>query len=248
MSTPTAPKVGVFDLETTGVDTETDRIVTAYVGALDEHGHAIGGQEWMIRPDGYVISDGAAAVHGITTERALAEGRPFAEVLPEILAALLALAALGVPIVAYNASYDFTMLTHEMHRAGITDPVGVIDGIDIIDPFVLDKQLDKYRKGSRTLAATALIYDVALSEEEAHGAQADAVAAGRIAIKIVDTHFDGVQPSALRRIQTGWSREQRASLKSYKRSHGEPDFDVDLNWPLYESALALRAPSEVYTF
>lgn len=241
-------KVGVFDLETTGVRTELDRIVTAYVGSLDEHGNVTSGREWMIRPDGYVISDGAAAVHGITTEQALAEGRPFAEVLPEILAALVELAELGVPIVAYNASYDFTMLAHEMDRAGIADPVSIIDGIDIIDPFVLDKQFDKYRRGSRTLTATAPLYDVTLTDEEAHGAQADAIAAGRIALKFITTELAGVQAPVLRRMQTGWSREQRASLKSYKRSNGEEDFDLDLNWPLYESALALRVPEEVYTF
>ena len=248
MSTPSTPKVGVFDLETTGVDTALDRIVTAYVGALDEHGQIVSGQEWMIRPDGYVIPDGAAAIHGVTTERALAEGRPFSEVLPEIVATLAALVALGVPIVAYNASYDFTMLTHEMVRAGITDPVAIIDNIDIVDPFVLDKQLDKFRRGSRTLMATAPLYDVALTDEEAHGAQADAIAAGRIALKIITTDLAQFTLPALRKMQTGWSREQRSSLKNYKRRNGEPDFDLDLNWPLYESALALRVPDEVYTF
>lgn len=248
MTTPTPAAVGVFDLETTGVEAALDHIVTAYVGALDANGKRIDGRDWMIRPDGYVIPDGAAAIHGVTTERALAEGRPFSEVLPEIVAALVSLAAAGVPIVAYNASYDFTMLAHEMHRAGVADPVSIIDGIDIIDPFVLDKHLDPYRRGRRTLTAIAPLYDVTLTEQEAHGAQADAIAGGRIALKIINSGLAHFTVPALRKMQTGWARGQRASLKSYKRQNGDPTFDLDLNWPLYESALALRAPAEVYTF
>lgn len=247
---PIAPTdLGVFDLETTGVDPASDRIVTAFVGRLDAEGSVVSGREWMIRPDGYVISDGAAAIHGITTEAAIAHGRPFAEVIPEIMDALSALVSDGVPVVAHNASYDFTMFAHEMHRAGVHDPVAFIDDIHIMDTFILDKQLDKWRRGKRTLTAVAPLYGVTLSEEEAHGAQADAIAAGRVALAlrgaplIRDLSFD-----VLRRMQTGWAREQRASLIQYKRSHGEPDFTVPLDWPLYASALALRVPEEVFTF
>lgn len=39
----------------------------------------------IVKPDGWVIPDEVAAIHGITTEKALAEGRPEAEVLTEIL-------------------------------------------------------------------------------------------------------------------------------------------------------------------
>lgn len=246
---PTTADIGVFDLETTGVDPATDRIVTAFVGRLAEDGTLAEGWEWMIRPDGYVIPDGAAAIHGVTTEQALAEGRPFSEVLPEIVAALGALAASGVPLAAHNASYDFTMLAHEMDRAGVPGPVGFIDDIVIIDTFVLDKQLDKWRKGKRTLTAIAPLYGVTLTDEEAHGAQADAIASGRIALKLLASPIlKGVEAEALRRMQTGWAREQRAGLMAYKRRTGDPDFAVELDWPLYASALALRVPDEVFTF
>lgn len=249
MSSPAPKKLGVFDFETTGTCVETDRIVTAFVGTLDASGAVLDGQEWMIRPDGYAISDGAAAIHGITTDRAIAEGRPFAEVLPEIVEALAALSRIGIPVVAHNASYDFTMLAHEMSRAGFIDPPSLIDPIDIIDTFVLDKQVDKYRRGSRTLTATAAVYGVELSDEEAHGAQADAIAAGRIALVILSRpDFDNMSWDKLQQLQKGWAREQRASLQAYKRSKGDAGFTVELDWPLYASALALRAPEEVYTF
>ena len=39
--------VGVFDLETTGVDVVTDRIVTAHVGVLDAAGSVMSARDWL---------------------------------------------------------------------------------------------------------------------------------------------------------------------------------------------------------
>lgn len=71
-------RLGVFDLETTGIETETSRIVSAYVGVVDAFG-APKGVSWLADP-GVEIPAQASAVHGITTERARAEGRDAAEV------------------------------------------------------------------------------------------------------------------------------------------------------------------------
>jgi len=243
------PAVGVFDLETTGIDPETDRIVTAFVGVLDEAGNVLSGQEWLIAPDGYVIPDAATAVHGVTTEHALAVGRPFQDVLPEIVAALLTFADLDIPVVAHNASYDLTMLVHEMRRYGHIDPVALVSVLDVLDTLILDKQLDRWRRGKRTLTAIAPLYGVPLADEDAHGAAADATAAGRVALKMLARpELADLDQDALRRKQTAWAREQRASFIEYRRREGDPDFTTDLNWPLYESALALAAPTPVYTF
>ena len=62
-------ELGVFDLETTGVDVDTSRIVSAHVGVLDAAGEVIERLDWLVNP-GVVIPDGATAVHGITTQRA----------------------------------------------------------------------------------------------------------------------------------------------------------------------------------
>lgn len=247
MTTP-VPAVGVFDLETTGVDHATERIVTAYVGALDATGAVIWGKEWMIRPDGYVIPDGAAAIHGVTTEQALAEGRPSAEVIPEILDALTVFAGLGVPVITHNGSYDLSLFVHELDRSGHPDPVAAVEPLVLIDTFLLDKQFDKYRRGKRTLTAIAPLYGVVLTEEEAHGAKADAIAAGRIGLFFLARHLTGVTPENLTRLQRQWAREQRASLLAYRRNQGDAEFTIDLNWPLYDTALALRAPEPEYTF
>jgi len=87
MSTTWFNTLAVFDLETTGVDVDTSRIVSAYVGVIADDGSVIEQLDWLADP-GIEIPAGASAVHGITTERARAEGRPAQQVVSEIVAAL----------------------------------------------------------------------------------------------------------------------------------------------------------------
>ena len=129
--------LGVFDLETTGIDVETSRIVSAHVGVIDPTGASIELTEWLADP-GVEIPEQASAVHGITTERVRAEGRPAAEVVAEIVAALRALLERGVPVTIYNAPYDLTLLNREAVRYGVSPLIGPAP---IIDPLVIDKAL-----------------------------------------------------------------------------------------------------------
>lgn len=168
-------RVGVFDLETTGVDVESDRVVTAYVGVLDATGRQIAARSWLADP-GVPIPEGATAVHGITTGHARADGRPSLEVVAEVTAALRSLLEQNVPVVAYNAAFDFSLLAHEAARHRI---VPLTDPFPVIDPLVIDKAYDRYRRGRRTLEVVAAHYAVVL--EGAHEASADAIAAGRVA-------------------------------------------------------------------
>ena len=50
--------IGVFDLETTGIDVENDRIVTAHVGVLDVDGHVVDARDWLA-DKGYDAAYGA---------------------------------------------------------------------------------------------------------------------------------------------------------------------------------------------
>ncbi|KJL28002.1 3'-5' exonuclease [Microbacterium oxydans] len=221
-------RVGVFDLETTGVDVTNDRIVTAHVGVLDASGRQIAARSWMADP-GVPIPDGATAVHGITTSHARAHGRPASEVVADVTGALRSLLSQGVPIVAYNAAYDFSLLTHEAHRHGI-EPLA--DPSPIIDPLVIDKAYDRYRRGKRTLEVVAAHYAVPL--EGAHEASADAIAAGRVA-QALARQFE--LPSSLVELHTrqiGWARSQAESLTEYFVSVGrlDPDDTLDGTWPV----------------
>ena len=225
---PWISRVGVFDLETTGVDVESDRVVTAHVGLLDADGREIAARNWLADP-GIPIPDGATAVHGVTTEHARRLGRPAAEVVAQVTAALRSLLSQGVPVVAYNASYDFSLLAHEAHRHGI-EPLS--NPSPIIDPLVIDKAYDRYRPGKRTLQVVAALYAVEL--EDAHEAAADAVAAGRVA-QALARQF--VLPETLQELHTrqiGWARSQAASLTEYFIRVGrlDPDERLDGTWPV----------------
>lgn len=222
--------LGVFDLETTGIDVETARIVTAHVGLIDSTGASIAHGEWLADP-GVDIPVGASAVHGITTEHAQAEGRPAPEVVAEIIAAVRAVFTRGVPLVIYNAPYDLTVLDREARRYGL-EPLGeVLEGSGfVVDPLVIDKAVDRYRKGKRTLEAAAEFYEVVL--DDAHNASADAIAAGRVAQAMARRHLDklNVPVSDLHALQVDWCAEQAASFQEYMRRK-DPAFVAAGHWP-----------------
>jgi DNA polymerase-3 subunit epsilon len=225
-----ASVVGVFDLETTGVDVARDRIVTAHVGVIDADGHVVDARDWLADP-GVAIPAGATAIHGITTAHARAHGRPASDVVTEVVDALAGLFAAGLPVVAYNAPYDFSLLRHEALRHGVP---ALADPGPIIDPLVVDKRYDRYRRGKRTLSVVAAHYAVRL--DGAHEASADAVAAGRVAQAIADRYAAWLPPTLdeLHTRQIGWARSQAESLTEYFVRIGrlDPDDVVDGRWPV----------------
>lgn len=224
-------RVGVFDLETTGIDVASDRIVTAHVGVLDAKGRQIAARSWLADP-GVPIPEVAAGIHGITTEHARRDGRGASQVVAEITESLRALFAQGVPVVAYNASYDFSLLTHECLRHGI--PPLESPG-PIIDPLVIDKAVDRYRKGKRTLEVVAAHYAVPL--DGAHEAAADAIAAGRVAQAIARNFALAASAQELHTHQIGWARTQAESLTEYFIRIGRLDAEETLDgaWPVREA-------------
>lgn len=223
--------IGVFDLETTGIDVENDRIVSAHVGVLDADGNVIDARDWLADP-GVEIPAGAAAIHGISTERARADGAPAPRVVAEVVEALDALFAAGIPVVAYNAPFDFSMLKNEAVRHGVT-PIHAPS--PVIDPLVVDKTYDRYRRGKRTLSVVAEHYAVPL--DAAHEACADAVAAGRLALALAEKFGPWMPPTVgeLHTRQIAWARAQAASLTEYFVKVGRLDATappLDGAWPI----------------
>lgn len=104
-----------FDLETTGTDPHEARIVT---GAVIEvrAGQELGRREWLADP-GVEIPADAVAVHGISNERAAAEGGPADQVADALADVLTGYWKTGVPVVAYNATfYPLTSITSQMSQ------------------------------------------------------------------------------------------------------------------------------------
>ena len=226
MSTSWFDTLGVFDLETTGIDVETSRIVSAHVGVIGADGESIERTDWLADP-GIDIPVQASAVHGITTEWARAEGRSAREVVGEIVAAVRSLLARGLAVTIYNAPYDLTLLNREALRHGI---VPLMSPSPIVDPLVMDKAVDRYRKGKRTLEVAAQLYGAELLD--AHDAGADAIAAGRVAQAIARQYpqLVGSGAAELHLLQVGWCRDQAASFQEYRR-RTDPSFVASGGWP-----------------
>ncbi|MEO7350243.1 MAG: exonuclease domain-containing protein [Terrimesophilobacter sp.] len=219
--------LGVFDLETTGVDVTTSRIVSANVSVIGPTGETVERTDWLADP-GIDIPEQASNVHGITTDVAQRDGRPAAHVVAEIVAAVREVLARGIPLVVYNAPYDLTLLKHEAVRHGI-EPL--TNPSPVIDPLVIDKAIDKYRRGKRTLEAASAFYGVDL--RDAHDAGADALAAGLVAQALAAKYVDQLSISAqeLHESQIGWSAEQSASFADYMRRTHNPNFEETSGWP-----------------
>ncbi len=114
-----------FDTETTGLPRSWKAPVTqvnnwprmvqlAWILAGDD-GTRLAAGDHIIRPEGYTIPAGAASVHGITTERALAEG----EELEEVLQRFHTLVEQAEVLVAHNISFDEKIVGAEFLRKGL---------------------------------------------------------------------------------------------------------------------------------
>src|SRR5262245_51098065 len=107
-----------FDLETTGLLAESDRVVEVGAVRFDATGLEVGRFERLINP-GYPMPTAAQAVHGLG-DADLAGAPPAREVLPEFLEFL------GDPtestVLAHNGSFDARFLGRELGRAGLDAP------------------------------------------------------------------------------------------------------------------------------
>lgn len=219
------PRAG-FDLETTGKNPHTARIVTASLVFVDESGASRAHSEWLINP-GVDIPEEAAAVHGISTEQAQSQGMDAATGVEQVGETLKDVMAAGIPVVAYNGVYDFTVLTAELARHGLAG----MNVSGVIDPLVLDKQMDKYRKGQRTLSAACEFYQVEL--DNAHTSAADAMAAVGVADALAQKYPKLQVPlEQIHTQQVKWKAEQSASFQDYLRRTKDPQAVVNGEWPV----------------
>ena len=240
MSWHLEPLVG-FDLETTGTEPREARIVTAAIVEL-RGADVVGRRSWLADP-GIRIPAQASAVHGISSERAAAEGRPAAEVADEIAETLAGHWRRSVPVIAYNAAFDLTLLAAELRRHQLPSLSDRLDGAAIgpvVDPYTIDRSVDRYRKGKRTLEAVCAEYGVVL--ESAHDAGADALAAARVAVAIAERHpqVARLEPAELHDRQIRWYAEWAADFQQFLRKKGTADAVIDGSWPLRELAAPAR--------
>jgi DNA polymerase III epsilon subunit-like protein len=121
-----------LDTETTGLprnwkapitDSENwPRLVQIAWMEFDSDERMILSQDRIIKPEGFEIPEAAARIHGVTTQRALAEGKPLRDVMNEFLQALKRARYL----IAHNISFDECILGAEMHRLSMTNSLSSV--------------------------------------------------------------------------------------------------------------------------
>lgn len=159
-----------FDLETTGVDVETDRPVA--VATIGRGGIIRGDDVGLVNP-GCDIPTDATAVHGITTWVARQYGTPERYAVQATINRLTSDLEDGYALVGMNLAFDLTILDRRAQAHGIPtlcDRLGHCPR-PVLDVMELDHLVDPYRKGRRTLTHLAAHYGVDLSD--AHNPAAD---------------------------------------------------------------------------
>lgn len=217
-----------LDTETTGVRTHRDRIVAAALVHRDGAGTRV--TTWLLDP-GVDIPPAASAVHGISTERVRAAGRPPAQALEEIAGQVVAALAAGVPLVAFNASFDLAILRTELARHGLaslSDRLGA-PLRPVLDPLVLDRALERDRPGPRRLGDLCAAYDLPVAAD-LHTAEVDVAATLDLLAALARRH-PALARMPLAQVHAWQVTAHRAWVTL--RAGRDPDaWDVERGWPL----------------
>jgi DNA polymerase-3 subunit epsilon len=129
--------------------------------------------------------------------------------------------------------FDLTLLDEELRRYALPPlaAAGARTG-PVIDPLVMDRALDKYRRGKRTLEAACAVYGVTL--DGAHDASADALAAVRVARALAARYpsVARVDLWSLHDTQATWYTAWAADFTAWLRRKDPTAATVEPHWPL----------------
>ena len=221
--------LAVLDLEATGVDTRDARIIEVGLFLFEADGSSKTLVDRLIDP-GVALPTEVSDLTGIRPEDLATSGGDPSAILAETRAAIAVLVDEGTPIVIYNATYDWSLLTAELVRHHVGD-LPTVPPANLVDPLVLDRHVDRYRKGSRTLKSVAAHYGVVI--DGAHRAAADAAAtvavAREIAARYPEVRMSGAAVVALQIESHGaWKK----SFNEYLARVGASRPPITETWPM----------------
>ena len=163
-----------FDLETTGINIATDKIVEISILKVFPNGNKES-KTWLVNPE-MEIPQGSIDVHGITNEKVAAEPT-FKELAPQVNEMIA-----DADLAGFNSNrFDIPLLAEELMRAGID--------FDMKNRKAIDVQVIFHKKEQRTLSAGYQFY-CGRELEGAHGAEADTNATYEILLAQLDKYED----------------------------------------------------------
>ena len=163
-----------FDLETTGVNIGTDRIVEISILKVHPNGNKES-YTWLVNPEIEIPAE-AIAVHGITNEKVVTE--PTFKELAAKVSDLIA----DCDLAGFNSNrFDIPLLAEELMRAGID--------FEMDNRKAVDVQVIYHKKEKRNLSAGYQFY-CGKELEGAHSAEADTLATYEILNAQVEKYED----------------------------------------------------------
>jgi DNA polymerase III subunit epsilon len=185
-----------FDTETTGLPKRFDadisdvdnwpRMVQLGFVACDDSGKTLESGDLIIKPEGFTIPEEAARIHGITTERALAEGIPLSDALDKFVDSLDQASVL----VAHNMSFDESVIGAELYRLGLSSDIETLKEIEKICTMRSTTDICRipkagYGRGYKWPTLSQLHWKLFAREfDGAHSAYKDAEACARCFFKL----------------------------------------------------------------
>ncbi len=163
-----------FDLETTGLQIATDRIVEISILKVFPNGNKES-KTWRVNPE-IEISKQASDIHGITNEDVVNEPKfkEFAQKVSKMID--------GCDLAGFNSNrFDIPLLAEEMLRAEVN--------FDMKDRNAIDVQVIYHKKEPRNLSAGYQFY-CEKDLENAHSAEADTIATYEILDAQVEKYDD----------------------------------------------------------
>lgn len=199
--------LAVIDVETTGLDSDTDRVIE--IGIIHfEDGEVVDSYGQLIDPECEVPEE-VVELTGIKPEDL--EGKPvFAEVAEEVQQHLS-----GRGIVAYNLSFDKGFVATELERCGLSWP----EESPELDPLIFARQFYKNlrRKNLGTIADK-----LGIPLEEAHRATHDAEVAGHVLYAFAERLPENLEDLLV--LQAQWEAAQAKEMASWR---GRDDSSAD---------------------
>lgn len=179
-------KVVAFDLETTGLEPERDRVLEFCFVELDEDLNELGRWSRLVDP-GVPVSREIEELTGITNE--MVKGQPPFAVHARRIQALVQDALL----VAHNASFDVPFLHRELQRAG---QPGLAPDHPTVDTLAIERHVNSHRLGE--------VYARYLGQpfDGGHRSEADVRATIAVLRKQREVHANALPGPALTDLET----------------------------------------------
>ncbi len=172
-------KYVAFDLETTGTDAETDRIVEFCFIELDADLNELGRWSSLVNPE-MAMSKEVVEIHGITDEM-VADKATFAT-----HAGRIQRLTSDAVLIAHNHRFDVSFLHNELVRAG---QPGLAVEHPCIDTLQIERQVNSHRLGHMYERYTGE------SLEGLHRSEADTAATVEVLRRQRTTHADKLPPT-----------------------------------------------------